>query len=124
LRVITATIFTLFLLLGTMGIVGAQSSDLTNPFGGDSDLRPIVSSNEQVRNIFSNIVRWLYTLFFILAVLFILLAAYNYIQGGTDENKLKTAKNQLKYAVISIAIALLATGFSVVIKEFLGRAVN
>jgi hypothetical protein len=66
--------------------------------------------------------RWIYTIFFIVAVLFILLAAYNFIQGGNNPEKVKTAKEQLKYAVIAIVVALIATGVSVIIGNFLEQA--
>ena len=54
------------------------------------------------------VVRWIYTLIFIVAVLFILLAAFNFITSKGDPEKVGTAKSQLLYAIIGIAVALLA----------------
>ncbi len=64
-------------------------------------------------------VRWTYTIFFIIAVLFILIAAYNFIVGGKDEKKVTLAKNQLKYAVIAIAVALVSAGIAPLVKSLL-----
>jgi hypothetical protein len=64
-------------------------------------------------------IQWIYTTFFIVAVLFILMAAYNFIRGGTNPKAIETAKAQLKYAVIAIVIALVASGASAIIDAFL-----
>ncbi|HPW34502.1 MAG TPA: pilin [Candidatus Paceibacterota bacterium] len=72
-------------------------------------------------DILANIVKWLYTIFFIVAVLFILIAAYNFMQGGSNPKAVETAKSQLKYAVIAIVVALVASGVSLMIELFLSR---
>jgi ABC-type uncharacterized transport system permease subunit len=56
------------------------------------------------------VVQWIYTIIFIIAVLFILLAAFNFITSKGDPTKTTTAKKQLLYAVIGIAVALLSYG--------------
>jgi hypothetical protein len=56
------------------------------------------------------VVKWIYTIIFIVAVLFILLAAFNFITSKGDQTKVQTAKKQLLYAVIGIAVALLSYG--------------
>ncbi len=65
------------------------------------------------------IVRWVYIILFILAVLFILFAAFTYLTAGGAEEAINKAKTQLIYAAVSIAVALLAVGFSVIIQNFL-----
>lgn len=57
-----------------------------------------------------NVVKWIYTIIFIVAVLFILLAAFNFVTSKGDAAKTETAKKQLLYAVIGIAVALLSYG--------------
>ena len=64
-------------------------------------------------------IQWMYTIFFIVAVFFILMAAYNFVLGGANEKKVAAAKGQLKYAAIAIVVALLASGMSLVISNFL-----
>ena len=54
------------------------------------------------------IVRWVYTILFIVAVLFILLAAYNFVMSKGDPEKVSAAKKQLLYAVVGIAVGLLS----------------
>ncbi len=83
------------------------------------DMQSPIQSVEDGTNVFITIVQWVYTIFFIVAVLFILIAAYNFIVGGADEEKIKLAKKQIKYAVIAIVIALIASSLSLVVKNFL-----
>ncbi len=80
---------------------------------------PVKSVNDVIR-ILNKIVGWTYTIFFIAAVFFILLAAYKFLFAQDDAEKIKSAKNQIVYAVIAIIIALLSVSFDVVIKNFLG----
>lgn len=70
-------------------------------------------------DILRNVVRWVYIIFFVLAVLFILLAAFNYLTAGGEAEKITKAKNQLIYAVVAIVVALLAVGFETIIRNFL-----
>ncbi len=70
-------------------------------------------------NVVAGIVKWVYTLFFVIAVLFILFAAFNYLTAGGQPEKVKSAQDQLLYAAIAIAIALMAIGVTAIIKNVL-----
>ena len=96
---------------------GSGAPSAITPFAGEFETP--IAGESGIRTAVANIVKWLYTMFFIVAILFILLAAYNFIAGAGDENRLKKAKDQLKYAVIAIVVALVASGVSIVIKSFL-----
>ncbi|HPW34501.1 MAG TPA: hypothetical protein PK367_01935 [Candidatus Paceibacterota bacterium] len=65
------------------------------------------------------VVRWIYTIIFIVAVLFILLAAFNFITSKGDAVKTGTAKKQLLYAIIGIAVALLSYGVVTLVQNSL-----
>lgn len=65
------------------------------------------------------VVRWIYTIIFIIAVLFILIAAFNFITSKGDTDKVKEAKNQLLYAAIGIAVALLSYAIVTLVKNSL-----
>ncbi len=53
-------------------------------------------------------VRWFYTILFIVALLYILLASFNFITSGGDQEKVKTARRQLIFAIVGIAVALVS----------------
>jgi uncharacterized membrane protein len=74
---------------------------------------------QDILDLMQSAVTYMYSAFYILAVGFILWAAFNYLQGGTNPKKIETAKAQLKYAVIAIVIALVASGASAIIQNFI-----
>jgi len=67
-----------------------------------------ITSLSGVESVISRIVNWITTLFFVAAILYIFYAAYLFLTSGGDEEKIKTAKTQLLYSIIAIAVALLA----------------
>lgn len=58
--------------------------------------------------VFVKIVQWIYTILFIVAVLFILIAAYKFITSKGDSTKTGEAKKMLIYAIVGIAVGLLS----------------
>lgn len=60
---------------------------------------------------------WMSVFFWIIAMGFIFYAAFLYLTAAGEDETLKKAKQQLWYAVIAIAVALLAT----VIPTFIGN---
>ncbi len=80
---------------------------------------PITEPN-QFLDVIASVVKWTYAIFFIITVMFVLFAAFNYLTGGDDAEKIKSAHQQIMYAGIAVAIALLAVGFSLIIQRFLG----
>jgi hypothetical protein len=65
------------------------------------------------------VVQWTYTVLFIAAVLIFLFAAYNFIVGGSNEERIKVAKKQLMYGVVAIVVALLSMGVAYAVDMFL-----
>ena len=72
-----------------------------------------------VVDIIRQVVRWVYIIFFIIAVLLIIFAAFSYLWAGGDPEKVNEAKNKLIYAAVAIAVAFLAVGFEVIVRNFL-----
>jgi len=70
-------------------------------------------------DVLKNVVRWIYVIFFIFAVMFIIFAAFSYLTAGGDAEKVDKAKNRIVYAAVAIAVALLAVGFEAIIRNFL-----
>jgi len=91
-----------------------------SPEGPTNFLGSPVETFSQPMTILLSAIAWIYTIFFIVAVLFLLIAAYHFILGGQSEDHVKKAKAQIKYAIIAIVVALVASGISVAIEWFLG----
>ncbi len=80
-----------------------------------------INTADDIIALMQKAVTYMYEAFYIVVVGFILLAAFNYLQGGDNPKKIETAKAQLKYAVIALVIALTASGVATIINTFLGN---
>lgn len=84
--------------------------------GGDSS--PICEPTDIFR-ILKTVVQYTYTIFFIVAVIFILFAAYQFLFARGEPEKIKGARNSITWAVVAIAIAMISVGAAQLIKNFL-----
>ena len=79
-----------------------------------------VADIRQVKSTLENIVGWIQVFFYIVATLTIVLAAWNYLTSQGDETKVKAAKNYVTYALVAIAIAIIAGGVVTLVRNFVG----
>lgn len=79
----------------------------------------VVTSVSGIWNVITTIVRWVYWLFFIAAVLFIIFAAFTYLTAAGDAAKVKTANTRLMYAIVAVAVALIAYGVEALVRSAL-----
>lgn len=79
-----------------------------------------VDSVEEVQGILENIVGWAQVFFYIIATLFIILAAFSYLTASGDETKVKNAKTKIIYSLVAIAIAIIAGGVVTLVRNFVG----
>ncbi len=86
---------------------------------GDSgeDL-PSIDSPAKIERLIVKITDWMYTIFLALAVIMIIYAAFVYLTSGGGENVAKAHK-MLLYAVVAIAVAMLAKGVVKVVESLL-----
>jgi len=114
------------LILVAVPIIFAQSINVV--FGArdtiiEDDLTPLkggatgVKTASDVVDIFIRVLRWTYSIFFIVAVFMILMAAYTYLTAQAEPEKIKNATNQIVWASIAIAVALLAVSISMIVKS-------
>jgi len=65
------------------------------------------------------ITKWIYTVLLIVAVVFVLLAAFTYLTASGDPAKVKKATNMLIYAVVAVVVALIAWGIESIVRNAL-----
>jgi len=63
---------------------------------------------------------WVFAIFVVLSIIFVLLAAFQFVTGGGDAKKIEEARSKLIWATVGILIALLAKGLVPVIKNIVG----
>jgi hypothetical protein len=112
---IVSKIFSLSLLVAP--VIGMAQTTPITPSTVDTSGVPTTAVG--VLAVLYNILGWMRTIFFIVAVGFILYAAFIYLQAGGDPEKLKEAKNMTIYAVVAIVVALLAAAMPAIVSSVL-----
>ena len=111
---VTRIFITIFCLFFVLANVSAQGPD--NPVSGffDAKYAPPLSKLGDVGGsgygLTEKIVSWLIGMFWIIAVGFVIWAAFTFLFASGDDGKIDEAKSRLKYALIATMVALLATG--------------
>lgn len=83
---------------------------------------PPIQNFNDVQRIIITAVNWLFTILMIVAVVFILIAAFRYLTAAGDPEKVKKANHSLIYAAIAIAVGLLSRAIGPLIASFLGTS--
>jgi hypothetical protein len=107
----------LFLVLLTLGLLAGAAPAFAQ--GNLQGPPPGITSFQGFIDVFDRIIQWLFIVLMILAVIFIILAAFSYLTAGGEEEKVKSAHQKIIYAVVAIAVAFLARGVQYVVSELL-----
>jgi hypothetical protein len=78
-----------------------------------------ITSTQSIINLINRILFWVATVFWIAAAAFVFYAAFLYLTAAGDEEKVKKASHQLLYAVVAIAVGIMAYGLPVLVGAFL-----
>jgi len=105
--------------LKTVGIIALIALPAVG-FAAPETPTPIFDDIDDIVRIINTLLNWVFTIFFIVAAIAIVIAAYTYLTAGGSEEKITKAKKQLTYAIVAIAIALLAVSFKPLITTLLG----
>jgi len=63
---------------------------------------------------------WIFVFLLVLAVVFIVLAAFQFITSGGDPAAVSMARTKLIYAAVGIAVAVLARGIPEAVRDIIG----
>lgn len=78
-----------------------------------------IDSVDGLLEVVAGIVRVIYTVFFIMAVLIVIFAAYKFLFSNGDPKNTETAKKMIIWAAVAIAVALLAVSIQFIVSNFL-----
>lgn len=104
-----------------LALDGAPSNEFCE--GGTSPLDPgcvPLDSVGKVMNLIWGLLGLLRTIFWIVAVAMLLWAAYLFLVGGANPKAQEAAKVTIRYAVIAIVLALVATSIPFLVQSLLG----
>ncbi|MDP3052777.1 MAG: hypothetical protein Q8N22_02375 [bacterium] len=75
---------------------------------------------EDILRILNTVINWIFTILLLLAVIFIMMAAFSYLGSAGDPEKTKSAANQLIYAAVAIGVGLIAKGVEFIVRQLIG----
>jgi hypothetical protein len=79
-----------------------------------------ITSLQSVLQSLCTVFAWAFYFLIVLAVIFIIVAAFRYLTAAGDPEKVKGAGTMLLYTAIAIGVALLARAVPLVVGSFLG----
>ena len=79
-----------------------------------------ITSIQSVLQLLCTVFAWAFYFLIVLAVIFVIVAAFKYLTAAGDPEKVKSAGAILLYAAIAIGVALLARAVPLVVGSFLG----
>lgn len=86
-----------------------------------SQLPSGITTTSGLMDMICTLANWFFTFLIILAIFFVLYAAFKYLTAGGDPEKVKSASHVLIYAAVAVVVALLAKGFPLLIGSFVGQ---
>lgn len=63
---------------------------------------------------------WIFAILMVIAVIYLIMGAYQFVTGGGEPEKVNEARKKLLYAIIGIALALAANGVDDVLGNIIG----
>jgi hypothetical protein len=81
-----------------------------------------ITSLQGVLQTLCTVFAWAFYFLIVVAVIFVIVAAFKYLTAAGDPEKVKSAGATLLYAAIAIGVALLARAVPLVVGSFLGAS--
>ena len=113
-----ASIFIASVLATSLGTAAFAVEPL--PVGFEGGLPTIATSGRDAVTIIGLLTNWLFVLLSIVAVIFIVLAAFQFITAGGSPEAIGQARTKLLYAAIGIVVALIARSIPFVLASIIG----
>lgn len=105
----------LLLILGLPFIGFAQATNPLTP--GQQTNQPFTI--ERILRILNRLTDWLLGILVAVAIIFIIMAAFNYLTAGGDSEKVGKAHNMVIYAVVALAVGGVAKGVAYLVLQLI-----
>jgi len=79
----------------------------------------IIQSPDEAVTLLETITDWFFTILMVVAVIFIILAAWTFLTAGGNPDSVTRARQMLVYALIGVAVAVLAKGLPILVQTLL-----
>lgn len=92
----------------TAVLAATPTSTVCETLGSNSDCSDTPDGSVSINSAITTVITLLSFIVGIVAVIMVITAGFKYVTAGGDSNKITSAKNTLIYAIIGVAIAVLA----------------
>jgi len=83
-----------------------------------------VETKQELTDLICNFLAYFFWIVIVLSVIFVLLAAFDYVTAGDDTEKTSRARKRITYAAVGVAVALIATGFPAIVSSLFPQNPN
>ena len=98
------------------------AAQITNPASGGLPATSGINSLATVGSSLCAIANWLFYFLIIVAVIFVVYAAFKYLTAAGDPEKVKTASHILLYAAIAIVVGIFAKALPTLVSSIIGSS--
>ncbi|GEM_PF-4323273 len=112
--------FILFFLVATIVAVPAGGAHALFDDPGEEPPEPITTPGD-IEEFLEGVMNWLYLIIGIIVVIMLILAGWNFITASGDQDKVNKGKDMVKYALIGVAVMVVAGGVFTLIEAFFGE---
>lgn len=115
-RVLLASLVLAAAVAGVPAPAGAQELP---PQDFQIPTRGIPTTGQDLLQLVFTIANWIFAAFLAVSIIFVILAAFDFILAQGNEDTIKGARQKLMYAAIGIGIAMLANSFPEIVKSII-----
>lgn len=76
-----------------------------------------VAPDVPVWDALQRILNWLFTILIVVAIIFLIIGAYNFVTAAGSPEKVEAGKKSIMWALVGVAVALLARGLIVLVRK-------
>jgi len=88
--------------------------------GPDEEIPDIITGPGDIILIIERVANWLFAILLAVALIFIIISAYQFLTSGGDPARVTQARQALMYALIGVGVAFLAKGLVMLVRFALG----
>lgn len=85
---------------------------------------PTVTNSQQLGGVLCNVTNWMIYILIAVSILYIVYAAFLYVTGGDDAEKISSARKTITWAAVGVAVALLAASVPTLVSGITGGSIT
>ena len=118
-KIVLLIIFTAFVGLFLSPVLTNASPGLEPPTPETNIKTDVPPPDSNVENAIGKITNWFFVVVLCVAVIFLLVAGFQFITASGDPDKVNSARQNVMYAMVGVAVAVLAKGIVSLIQGLL-----